>query len=292
MARTRKEIYQAIIDDKETKASLNGLLPNPETSDQFTDDIDSGSKVALWRLNAWIIAFAIYVFEQVFDLHKAEVNEMINTRLAPSLPWYQSMCLEFQYGDNLAYIDNLWQYPTVTPANQIIEQCAVVENGRGLRIKVATDPGTGLEPLSATQLASFQAYLNKRKAPGTYIQVINEDPDLLKLDIAIYINTELINMAGELVADTTVRPVDDAINGYLETFTTVDFNGVFRITKLIDAIQAVPGVVDVLPRSIEWKYGALGYTRVEAFVTANAGYLALDPAYPLTDVAVIEYVEA
>lgn len=291
MARDLKTIYDDIITSKESKSTLDGYLPNPETSDQLTDDLESGSKVALWRLLYWIVAFAIWTHEQVFDNHKAEIETLVNDRLAPSLPWYQSIAFDWQYGDALTYINGKWQYPTVNTANQIIVQCAVVEAGRGLRYKVAKDDG-GLGPLSSGEKSAFELYLKKRKAPGTRIVVISEDPDKLKMDVGVYVNPAVINASGELVADTSVRPVDVAINAYLEEFTTTDFNGTFRIQALVDRIQAVNGVVDVDPRSFEYKYGGLEYQPISVFVTAYAGYLEIDSEYPLDDPTVIEYLEA
>ncbi len=58
MARKILEIYDEIIEEKELQPSLTGLLPLGETSDNLLDDLTSGSKVAVWRLWAYLTAVA------------------------------------------------------------------------------------------------------------------------------------------------------------------------------------------------------------------------------------------
>jgi len=75
MARSIEQINNEIIKAKESEPALAGLT--------------STSKVAIWRLWAYITAFVIYTLEQIFDQHKAEVLDAL-TQLKPhTARWYR-----------------------------------------------------------------------------------------------------------------------------------------------------------------------------------------------------------
>ena len=82
MARTIEQINNEIIKAKESEPALAGLT--------------STSKVAIWKLWAYITAFVIYTLELIFDQHKAEVLEAL-TQLKPhTARWYRNKALAFQ----------------------------------------------------------------------------------------------------------------------------------------------------------------------------------------------------
>lgn len=286
---TTKQTYDEIIQAKETKSSLDGLTPNPETSDQFVDDISSGSKVAVWRHLFWLCAEAITKISEAVALHKADVEKQIDERLAPTSLWLKEQVLLWQYGYALTAFGTQYNYAVVDEAARLVKQCSVVDGENRVTFKVAK--GDPLEKLAAAELNSLQQYIKQRRPPGMKFVLISEDGDLLKLDIGVYVDTSLINLNGELISDPSIRPIDDAINSYITTFSEGDFDGTFRTQKLIDEIQSVEGVIDVDPRSVEYKYGEFDYAEVPVFYRSYSGYVVIDPTYPLTDVNVLEYLE-
>jgi len=84
MARSIEQINNEIIKAKESEPALVGLT--------------STSKVAIWRLWAYITAFVIYTLELIFDQHKAEVLDAL-TQLKPhTARWYRNKALAPHYG--------------------------------------------------------------------------------------------------------------------------------------------------------------------------------------------------
>ena len=72
MARTISEIYDEIIAEKELSTTLNaGLLPVGTTYDDLISELSAKSKVAVWRLWAYIVAVQSWVNEKLFDEHVA-----------------------------------------------------------------------------------------------------------------------------------------------------------------------------------------------------------------------------
>ena len=77
-----------------------------------------------------------------------------------------------------------------------------------------------------------------------------------------------------------------AINNYIKG---LPFDGVFNLTAFVDAMQQATGVVDPVINSVEAKVGAGSYSPTGQNYTADAGYLEIDPTFPLTDPSVITY---
>tara|TARA_R110000751_G_scaffold214362_2_gene317863 strand:+ start:530 stop:835 length:306 start_codon:yes stop_codon:yes gene_type:complete len=85
MAGTISEIYDSIITEKQTMTSLNDLQPNIDSSQDLLTDLTSSSKVAVWRLWAFITAVAINVFEIIHDQHVAAI-ELRATQIPTGTP--------------------------------------------------------------------------------------------------------------------------------------------------------------------------------------------------------------
>ena len=61
---------------------------------------------------------------------------------------------------------------------------------------------------------------------------------------------QILTASGELITDPSVKPVEDAVNGYLRGIV---YGGVLNKTKLVDAVQAARGVLDVVLTSVSVK---------------------------------------
>ena len=115
-------------------------------------------------------------------------------------------------------------------------------------MKVAKNEGDNITSLSVLEQNRLREFINRIKDAGNQIQISSFPGDKLELVIdvyvdplTIYINPEDINDPnnGVLLADTSLRPVDDAIDTYLRN---IEFNGAIVKTFLVDAIQKAVGV--------------------------------------------------
>ena len=75
MSRSIKEIQQTILDAKATAVELSALEVLT-TQEQTLNSANSTSKVAIWRLWVWVIAFAQYVLEQYWETFKIEIEKL------------------------------------------------------------------------------------------------------------------------------------------------------------------------------------------------------------------------
>ncbi|MBL0144942.1 MAG: nucleotidyltransferase [Chitinophagaceae bacterium] len=266
MARTITDIQQSIIDNINSNATL---------STQLT----STSATALWRLWAYIIAVSIWALENLFDFFKSDVDETIAAMKPHSLRWYAEKAKLFQYGYSLPadtdVYDNTAIDPALIEASKIVDYAAVVEQQRGLRIKVAQDNGTDLEALITAELNAFKAYMERIKDAGVKLTITSGDADLLKLSLTIKYDALVLLPTGGRIDGTSAAPVKDAIKTYLKN---LPFNGILSTMKLIDAIQAVEGVKDLSVNNIQAKYGALPFSAINITYTPDAGYLRAEDA--------------
>lgn len=274
MARSISEIYDEIITEKETMASLSGLLPAPDDSQTFLQDLSSTSKVAIWRLWAWVTAVAINIHEKIFDLHKAEIEARALEIPTGTAIWYHEQALKFQFGDSLTWNGVAYVYPTITPANQIVKLVAVVDLSFLVRIKAAKlDGGGNPIPLTAPELSAFEGYIIQIKFAGTSTIVTSSVADDLQVDYFIKYDPLVMAPDGSLLDDPATFPVKDAINAYA---SSLPFNGKLTLMELTDAVQLAEGVVDVTLNTASAKFGALPYVAINKEYTPDAGYLVLD----------------
>jgi hypothetical protein len=291
MARTIIEIYNEMIAEKETNANLSALQPAIDSGQTLLSDLTSASKVAIWRLIFFVVSVGIWTHEKIFDLHKLEIETRANEMIPGTLRWYRNEALKFQYGDALIWNDQTlkFTYPTGSTGTKLIAQASAIEPtgaNNQVRLKVAKLVSDNLVPLSSSEETAFTNYINQIKFAGTNVSVTNINADLLKLNIEIIYNPLILTPTGELISNPGVFPVRDAINNFIKF---LPFDGVFNRNKFIDAIQSASGVIDPIINLIEAKTGALPYNPVSNNYVAGAGYLKIDPLFPLTDPAVVTY---
>lgn len=278
MARTLTAIYESLIAEKNSQSTLNGLQPAIDSHQTLLSDLTTKSKVASWRLMLAVVSIAIWVHEGLWDVAKSELIDLADKAQAGTLRWYRDQCLIFQYGDALQWIDNRYQYLSIDTTKRIIARAACVESGGNLIIKVAKVVSNVVTPLSASELAALQVYIGQIKYAGTITQVVSASPDLLKLEYKVYYDPLVLAADGTLLSDGTTKPAEDAINNFI---CNLPFNGQFKLSAIDDALQAAIGVSDVSRQLAQAKYGVLAYAAINDYYYPNAGYLTIDPAYPL-----------
>lgn len=279
MARSIQTIYDAMITEKETMISLNSLQPSIDSSQTLLSDLTTSSRVAVWRLLFFVMAVGIWSLEKLFDEHVLWIENRAKQLIVGTAIWYRTKALEFQYGDALVMVDGVYQYSPVVSANQIVSLASVNEVGGQVLIKVAKSTSGIPEPLTTPELDAFIAYMKKIKFAGVYVSSISRDPDLLKIQYKIYYDPLVMNASGELISNTSIKPVEDAINNYCKE---LPFDGIFTLTELTDKIQQAVGVSNPVFQTAEVKYGVNPYVVMGDYYNPNAGYLKVDPAFPLT----------
>jgi hypothetical protein len=263
MARTITQIQQQIIDAKNADPVLTAY-------------VWSDSKVAIWRLWTYVVAVCIWTLEKLFDYHKAEVSNIIQTQKPHTLLWYVHKAKLFQYGYSLP--DDSDNYATVStdPSVTIVKYAAAVELSNLVRIKVAKESAGILAGLSGGELTAFSAYMKRIKDAGVRLQLTSADPDNLQLALRIFYDPLVLTDSGARIDGTSATPVFDAVNAFL---ADLPFNGVFVLNHLIGALQAVDGVKIGNVVSAEANYAATPFVPINIKYTPDAGYMLLDEAY-------------
>ena len=233
MARSIQDIQQHIYAQKAQEPALS--------------ELNSTSKVAIWRLWIYIIAVSIWSLEKLFDLHREDVDRRLAELRPGTTKWYHAKALAFQYGFNLLpdsdRFNNQGRTEEEIEGSKIVKYCAVIDAPTESRIviKIATTQGEELTPVTAHQQEAFSAYINEIKYAGVYVTILNSPPDVLKLAIRIIRNPLILNEEG-MDVNSGKHTVKEAIKEYLKR---LPFNGELSLQALTDAIQRVNGVKDV-----------------------------------------------
>ena len=284
MSRTIQQIYDALVTEKQTNAELSALQPNIDNSQTLLRDLTSSSKVAVWRLEMFVFAVGIWMFEKILDLHYSAVENLRYTLVTGTDIWYAERAKEFQYGDTLTWNGTQYAYEVIDETKRIVAFSSAITESGIVGIKVAKDNGSGLPTkLSGTELTAFTAFMAKEIFAGVDYTLVSIDADTAKLYLTVLYDGLILSATGESIETPGTYPVEDAVNTYL---ANLDFNGVFRVDALINDMQAVSGVISVIPSAISCAPNGGNYVDVMAKqlqdYTAAAGYMIVDGSFPLS----------
>jgi hypothetical protein len=245
-------------------------------------DLNSTSNVALFKGLRSCFALVMNLFERQQDDYEAKLQAIVDNKNAFNNRWWEELMIAYQHGDLLLYVDHQYKYQPVDPTHQVISLCKASGSGGVALLKCATLVGGLPQPLSGDQLAGAQSYANEMRPCGIDPIVQSYPGDLLKLFLNIYYNPQ-----GDLPAIKSL--VEASIITYI---TTLDFNGVFYINNLIDAIQAIPAIIDdqVVVVQAAAKPNTGGYADIVSSYRPLAGYFVIDPDFPLS--ATLTYIVA
>ena len=269
MARTIQEIQTLILQAKAQEPALN--------------ELNSTSKVAIWRLWVYIIAVAIWSLEKIFDIHRADIDKRLAELKPHTARWYRSKALAFQYGFDLLTdsdkFNNTGHTEEQIEASKIVKYSAVVEspNEGRLIVKIAGEQGEQLQPITDAQKQAFEGYLQEIKDAGVRLSVVNYQPDVLHLQMKIVYDPLVLDSNGQSIIHAT-KPIETAIKDYLKR---LPFNGELVLAHLIDELQQAEGVRIphlVLAQSkhigTNGNYGA--FEAIEISKIPTAGYFTID----------------
>lgn len=273
MSRTINEIYTDIITKKDSLEDLEGLGYAGDDTELLLQDLNSSSKVAIWRLWAYVTAVTIYFHEKLWDLFKAEVEEKLKA-IPGTDAWLVNECKKFQNGDLLIFNnDGTYGYASPKPDDQIIERVSVSSQFGNSVVKVAKEGvGGGLSPLSVPEMTAFKEYLNQIQYAGSSIVAVTGESDKITLPLSVYYNAQ--------IPLTDLRPdVETAVLNYL---ANLEFDGAFKLIRLIDAIQVIEGVLDVTVNGASAKPHLGSPIEITREYRPVSGYIEIDDAAPLS----------
>lgn len=272
MSRDIEEIFDAIVTEKETHAILDNLIPNPDSSQTFSKDISSPSKVAIWRTQAFTVAAATKFHEDLFDSFKAFVEQRAQDVIPQTDRRLAILAKEFQYGDSLVFdsITGKFSYLDTTSTDaidkKIIAQASVLSANRVVTYKVAkSSAGGGLEALVSAEVTAFTTYIDDTIVAGTKVIIRSAAADFLKLAYTIQYDPLQITSSGSLITDGTF-PVQEAMDAYIKG---LPFDGAFRVQDLTDKIQQARGIVNAVADVVEARDATAAYTDILAINTES-----------------------
>jgi hypothetical protein len=203
----------------------------------------SVSQSAIYRRFTFIICYAIWLLENLFDTHNKEVQDVIKRDKAHRPSWYKTKALSFQYG--FALISDTDEYNNTGHTEEgilnskVIKYAAVTSSGGQLSIKIATETAGVLSPIAPEVKSAFEAYILEIADCGVKYLVVNHLPDILLLNLKIFINPLVLDSTGMSILNGNY-PVQDAINEYMKE---LPFDGELVLAHLIDKLQKAEGVV-------------------------------------------------
>lgn len=233
MARTVEQIQEEILTAKANEPILS--------------DLDSTSKTSIFGNWIFIIAFCIHTLEVLFDFHKTEVDNKLLNLIPHTARWYRNKALAFQYGFDLLEDSDKFDNNNATDEqienSKIIKYSAVTEaeDESRLIVKIATENGEKLSPVTATKYDAFKAYINEIKDAGVKITIINYLPDRLKLNLRIVRDALVLDTNG-MNRQTAQFPINNAIHNFMKE---LPFNGKLSIQKLEERLLKIDGVNDL-----------------------------------------------
>lgn len=265
--RTTEQIKKEMTDAVLTNATLCqkfGLDPNQEWDAQT-------SAASVLNLILYITAMAIRTLEWLHDQFRQEIEERIAAAFPGSVSWYWNKAMQFRYGYQPDQYANYSQAAIADDEAAIIKHCAIVEIDNGISVKVNK---ADYERLSDDELSAFEAYMAVVKFAGTIVNAHSFDPDQLRLKLYIWRDPQVLG-ADLLTLQGQQETIREAIEAYLDGIV---YGGVLNKTRLIDAVQAVSGVIDVTLSSTCSVYcpaDSNTYTLPQNF-TSQGGHFRLD----------------
>jgi len=274
MARTIDTIFQKIQTEKNSLTYIKDKLTNSDgsttinTEQELLNQLQTTSKVGIWKLWAHIFSVESNFIEQNWDVYKTVLEEIRDTTQVYTAKWWTERAKEWQYGYALESLeDNSLGYSVIDESAKLVEHAATSEQPGRVILKIRRKDTNILNP---TELASFESYVSKFRPLGDRIIILNYQPDYIQLYYEIFYDP--------FYTETIVSDVNTTINNYLYN---LDFNSELNITDLTDLLQQVNGVVAPVFTSAKGKQQASTYKPFTNYYTSVAGYCTIDPAFPL-----------
>lgn len=305
MARSIKEIKDELTRNfvsQEAVRDQYGLPDNVSFDKAF-------SPVSIESVLLYVVASCVWVVECLFDCHKEEVESAIENLRPHTLRWYVSKVKQFIYDAPLTMTDGIvtadyfdeeaikkqkgWDDAKLE-AQKIVKYAVATEDNTTVYIKVAkrNAQGNPVQLNTDRELPALEYYLSQIKDAGVLIKIINEPADTMNVELLVlYDPTVLKNVAADSAPDKdgyselSLQPVSSGSGEKTDIIETavqkviseLPFNGEYRNSDLMAAVQAIDGVkvVDVLKVEADVG-GSQVYTPVVGYRRPGSGYYSLN----------------
>lgn len=275
MARTVEEIKKDMTAEfmkMEAVKSRYGLDGSKSFADCF-------SMASLENIIFYVFAVAVWALEKLFDLHRADVDARIEQLEPHTLRWYVSKAKAYMQGHKLVtdcdYYDTEGMPEQDIAAAKVVKYAVATESNTVVYIKVAREVDGNPAALTAGQLEGLTSYMNEIKDAGVSVQLRNEPADQMRISLLIYYDpTLLIIDANGNGSQNGKDPVRETTKQVIEN---LPFNGMFRKSDLMAALQALPcvEVADIKSVKVKPRNGAEWQT-VEGYDRPYSGYYSID----------------
>lgn len=275
MARTVEEIKKDMTAEfmkMEAVKSRYGLDGSKSFADCF-------SMASLENIIFYVFAVAVWALEKLFDLHRADVDARIEQLEPHTLRWYVSKAKAYMQGQKLVTDCDYYNTEGMTEqdiaAAKVVKYAVATESNTVVYIKVAREVDGNPAALTAGQLEGLTSYMNEIKDAGVSVQLRNEPADQMRISLLIYYDpTLLIIDANGNGSQNGKDPVRETTKQVIEN---LPFNGMFRKSDLMAALQALPcvEVADIKSVKVKPRNGAEWQT-VEGYDRPYSGYYSID----------------
>ena len=275
MARTVEEIKKDMTAEfmkMEAVKSRYGLDGSKSFADCF-------SMASLENIIFYVFAVAVWALEKLFDLHRADVDARIEQLEPHTLRWYVSKAKAYMQGQKLVtdcdYYDTEGMTEQDIAAAKVVKYAVATESNTVAYITVAREVDGNPAALTAGQLEGLTSYMNEIKDAGVSVQLRNEPADQMRISLLIYYDpTLLIIDANGNGSQNGKDPVRETTKQVIEN---LPFNGMFRKSDLMAALQALPcvEVADIKSVKVKPRNGAEWQT-VEGYDRPFSGYYSID----------------
>jgi len=286
MNKTFEEIFAEMLAEKANKTELS--------------ELNSTSKVSIWRLLLQVVSWVIYNFQSAANLHLQEISDLIASQKVFNLRRYRNEALRFQYGFDLqpesdefkpTYEDNgidVTATDEQIEASKIVKYAAcnrVIENSRSkIVMKIAPADLDGI--FTTDQMEAFSKYIEEIAPAGDHVTIINYLPDMLKFSFKIKYDPMVLKADGMNIL-TAKYPVNEAIETFLKN---LPFNGELSVQKLEAAIMAVDGVEDLQTLQIQSKWIDPQQNGYGLYQPINMSVIPVSGRFKIEDFTGLQYI--
>lgn len=273
MARTtqdiRRSISEAFITDPTIQQGYH-LTPGKTFEEQF-------SKVSLEAILFWAFASAIHALEELFDLHRKDVAELVAEAEPHTLRWYARKAKAYLHGYALLPYSDKYDTSALTPEQMssasVVHYAVASEVGNVIYLKVAGADDKG-KPIVLTDdvITPFKAYIHQVKDAGVPVRVISAPGDKLRLTLSVYIQPVLLSHGGK-PSDDYQATIRKTIEGNI---SSLPFDGVLRLSDIVVALSHISGVEASLVTSASaTPAGTDSWTTIVGYHRPRSGYYQL-----------------
>lgn len=261
-----------------------------KTNTPELDDLDSTSKVSIWRNIIYIVAFLANFIKELSTIHLSEVESLIDAQKITNLNYYRQVVFEYRDGhtfdsENLTYIGD-YTDDQINSAKIVKRSAAqeITENGiKKIALKLATEDEYGsLKEIDELTLQRIEEHVRINAPAGTNLSVTSKRADELKLEVNVYIDPQILTLTGSRVDGTENDVIDTAVGEFFAD-KNFKFDGELVLSLLADKIQSVPGVQD---RSVNFKLIQANHTVPSIWEEVIERYTAYSGYYKLIELKV------